>query len=219
MHSENNSSRCTMQPVTISGVDDDDAPHPFTLLAKRAEIRKKFEGKCPPKYRDSDWSHPNLLPFRPQIDRVLAWRPEEPKGLFLRGETGRGKTRSAWALLDRLSSGGVDFVYFHSTEFFEKLSEQISYGRSDANRWITGVASLPVVFIDEFGRDGLLKSQEAWAADHFLYFIEHRLSHDLSGLILTTNLTAADIAEQQGAQAAKPLIRRLTELCEVIQFE
>ena len=78
--------------------DGEAATLAFLADARKRDAIARFESAVPPAMRESDWAHAAMAPNRAQIDRVLAHQVGA-KGLLLSGRTGRGKTRSMWALM------------------------------------------------------------------------------------------------------------------------
>ena len=159
-----------------------------------------------------------MTPNRAQIERVLAHQVGA-KGLLLSGRTGRGKTRSIWALMRRLACDEArDVRYFHAQDWFATLQGCLNYGRDDARGWVDAVARRPVVFIDDLGQEAIQTARSDWAMSWFMRFLDIRVSERLP-LYVTTNLDAQGIAER-GASSVRgdPMVRRLIEICEPIKF-
>jgi len=218
------------QPMSelLSGVIPADfKPPPVDLeaasLAYVAEARKRdaiarYELVVPTAMRESDWTHPSLVPNREQIARVLSHQVTH-KGLLLTGRTGRGKTRAMWALLRRLACDEArDVRYFHAQDWFSTLQSYLNFGRDDARGWVDAVARRPVIFIDDLGQEAMHTARSEWAMSWFLRFLDIRVSERLP-LYITTNLDAQGIAER-GASSVRgdPMVRRLIDLCEPIRF-
>lgn len=192
----------------------------YLAAAKRQAAIERFTQDCPPAYLESDWNHPGLQPYALQIRRVLSWQPS-PKGLLLAGPTGRGKTRSLFALYDRLvREGAHDTRYWHANDWFSRLGEEVRFGKDDAAAWVEAVASRAIVILDDVGQEAVLNAKADWAAAHFFRFLDLRLASSLP-LIATTNLGADEIASRfspGNAVRGDPLVRRLLDLCEVVKF-
>ena len=159
-----------------------------------------------------------MIANRAQIERVLAHQVGA-KGLLLSGRTGRGKTRSMWALMRRLAHDEArDIRYFHAGDWFATLQGCLTYGRDDARGWVDAVARRPIVFIDDLGQEAIQTARSEWAMSWFMRFLDIRVSERLP-LYVTTNLDAQGIAER-GASSVRgdPMVRRLIEICEPIKF-
>jgi DNA replication protein DnaC len=176
---------------------------------------------CPSEYRESDWNHPRLAPWKAQIERVLAWQPVQGgKGLLLSGPTGRGKTRSLWALLKRLQCDDArDVGVWKAVDWFAALSRHLNYGRDDAAGFVRACAQRTILVIDDLGQEAVDRSREGWSRAWFFDLLDTRLSEGRHTLI-TTNLSANRIAGDGAGDdiRGEPLVRRLIELCEVVHF-
>lgn len=187
----------------------------------RARIRtaraQQWLQACPSELQASNWSHPRLTPCRAQIDRVLA-REWGKKGLLLSGQTGRGKSRSMWGLLKRLMcEEGRDVGIWRAVEWFAHLQAQVNYGRDDAQGFIRACARRPLLVMDDLGQEAIASSRQDWAKAWFLAMLDERLGEGRP-MLITTNLSSAQMAAGQSDVRAEPLVRRLLELCEVVKF-
>ena len=206
-------------PVGFSATpfDGEAATLAFLAEARKRDAIARFDSAVPPAMRESDWGHAELL-NRAQIERVLAHQVGA-KGLLLSGRTGRGKTRSMWALMRRLAHEEArDIRYFHAQDWFSSLQACLTYGRDDARGWVDAVARRPVVFVDDLGQEAIQTARSEWAMSWFMRFLDIRVSERLP-LYVTTNLDAQGIAER-GASSVRgdPMVRRLIEICEPIKF-
>ena len=198
--------------------DGEAASAHFLAEARKRDAIARFDSAVPPTMRESDWGHAEIVTNRAQIDRVLAHKVGA-KGLLLSGRSGRGKTRSMWALMRRLAHDEArDIRYFHAGDWFATLQGCLNYGRDDARGWVDAVARRPVVYIDDLGQEAIQTARSEWAMSWFMRFLDIRVSERLP-LYVTTNLDAQGIAER-GASSVRgdPMVRRLIEICEPIKF-
>jgi DNA replication protein DnaC len=207
-------------PEGFSGTpfDGEAASAHFLAEARKRDAIARFETAVPPTMRESDWGHAEIVANRAQIDRVLAHQVGA-KGLLLSGRSGRGKTRSMWALMRRLAHDEArDIRYFHAGDWFATLQGCLNYGRDDARGWVDAVARRPIVFVDDLGQEAIQTARSDWAMSWFMRFLDIRVSERLP-LYVTTNLDAQGIAER-GASSVRgdPMVRRLIEICEPIKF-
>ena len=198
--------------------DHERASTDFLAEARKRDAIARFDFAVPPTMRESDWGHAGMAANRAQIELVLAHKVGA-KGLLLSGRTGRGKTRSMWALMRRLAHEEArDIRYFHAQDWFAQLQSCLNYGRDDARGWVEAVARRPVVYIDDLGQEAMQTARSDWAMSWFMRFLDIRVSERLP-LYVTTNLDAQGIAER-GASSVRgdPMVRRLIEICEPIKF-
>ncbi len=207
-------------PEGFSGTpfDGEAATLAFLAEARKRDAIARFDSAVPPTMRESDWGHAGMSANRAQIERVLGHQVGA-KGLLLSGRTGRGTTRSMWALMRRLAHDEArDIRYFHASDWFSQLQACLTYGRDDARGWVDAVARRPIVFVDDLGQEAIQTARSEWAMSWFMRFLDIRVSERLP-LYVTTNLDAQGIAER-GASSVRgdPMVRRLIEICEPIKF-
>jgi len=196
---------------------DPEADTAERLKKARTELWRR---SCPSGLQETNWSHPDLIAYRKQIDRVRTWEVGQ-RGLLLAGRTGRGKSRSLWALLKRLMCEEArDVGVWTAADWFAVLQSYVSYGRDDAQGFVRACAVRPILVIDDLGQEAVMTSRQDWARSHFFALLDQRLGAGLP-MLVTTNLTANQLAGSGRADEIRgePLVRRLMELCEVIKFE
>jgi DNA replication protein DnaC len=193
---------------------------------KRMAASRRFHSGCPPAMRTgvTDWDAPRLAANREVIARVREWRPEPGlarQGLLLSGPTGRGKSRSLFALWERLAlTDGVEVGFWSSREWFSELQRQVDYGRDNAMSFIQRCAAFPVVIIDDLGQEPVIRSRADWAMAWLFGLLDARLER-CRPFICSTNLSADELSPVDTPRAglrADPLIRRLMDLCVVVRF-
>lgn len=205
-------------PKTAPRVDFDARGAEVMAEAKRRDAISCYETAVPKAYRDFHVEHPALKKNGWAVRQVLDWQ-FGPAGMLIAGATGRGKTRSVWALMRRLAyQDGVLARAYHAQDFFSALAGEVKYGRDDAAAWIDRKAWHPVVFIDDWGQEAVLANREDWAQGWWMRFVDLRLERRLP-LIITTNLSEDDVrGNQNSGVRADPLLRRLREICSVVRF-
>ena len=186
----------------------------------RARIRQgliqKYHLMFGPTMRETDWGRVSPANLS-AVKQVREWK-RGSKGLLLTGPTGRMKTRAMVALIGRLmTEDGIDVVAYKAVDWFAKLQGRINYGKDEALGWVEAVAKRPIVYIDDLGQQAVLSTREEWSQGWWFDFCDRRIELGLP-LLVTTNLTAKEIAQSQTEVRGDPLLRRLIELCEPVKF-
>lgn len=185
--------------------------------SRRQDGIRRWQEFFPPAIQATDWAHPSLVPYAGPIAAVLSYKLSA-KGILASGPSGRGKTRSMAALMRRLGQeDGNDVRYWSAVDWFSTLQSCLDYGRDSAQRWVEATASRHVVLFDDYGQEALSTSRRDWAQAWFFHFLDYRVSRQLP-LFVTTNLSAREIMAHSGPARGDPLVRRLLDLCEPIQF-
>lgn len=196
-------------PIAFEGWDAKAARY-LARAKKRAAI-ERWVAAVPYSMRQFDLGRPEYHASRSICGQILAYE-YQPSGLLLSGPSGQGKTRLMWQVMKSLAKAGKYSRYWHASEFFSELQGNIRFGNDDAAGWVKAVANVPVVFIDDFGQEALQNSRSGWCRDWFFRFLDIRSNAGLP-LFLTTNLSAADMAERSSNIQAHPFLRRLLMVC------
>lgn len=162
---------------------------------------------CPPLYRSTD---PARLPAGP-LAAVRRWT-FGPQGLLAVGPTGSGKTRACYLLLHDLHLAGVPLRTFDCAAFGHEVARRFRDG--DGEAWADRLAAhRGVVFLDDLGKVPFTERVEA----ELFALVERRTSHRLP-IIATTNASGSDLEDRLSTDRGAPLVRRLREFCEVVNF-
>ena len=170
------------------------------------ELKEQWKLICPPLYQRTVQSR---LP-KVATDKVLSWK-FGPKGLVLYGGTGKGKTRAAFLLLERLHMSGVKVVVFHGNSFAHQCA--LRFGDFSGEEWIEALSKIDLVFIDDLGKFKLTERVEA----ELFGLIETRMAWDRP-MIFTVNHDGDSLADKMTTDRGEPMVRRLREFCESIKF-
>lgn len=205
-------------PAPAESVDLDEraeAYHRDAILRTRVAY---FEANCPRAYKEFDPSHPTIQRNRACIDAVTGWRAG-PLGILASGETSLGKTRSMFALCKRLLCEDCkDVAIWHAKDWFTELQGNVRYGQDEAAAFVKRTAERPILFIDDYGQEALLRNREEWATGWFFRLLDLRIGNRLP-LLMTTNMSAKQMAEGSRDITGHPLVRRLLELAEPVKFQ
>jgi DNA replication protein DnaC len=184
---------------------------------RRNQREQNFRELCPILYRETDTAR---LPNRAAYRKVMAWK-FGARGLLLVGETGRGKTRSAWKLLDRLY-----LAEERSLRTLDAAGVQLGvareWGKPDtAERWVEKLCAVDVLFLDDLDK---VKFTEAAALA--IYTIFERRPANGRPIIATLNQRGDDLVarltvNERGEQfpgCGAAIVRRMREFCELVEF-
>ena len=183
--------------------------------------RAYFHSNCPRAYLDFDPSHKEIQQNRAQIDRVLAWRYEtcDGRGILASGPTRRGKTRAMYALCKRLlCEEGRDVGMWHAKDWFTELQSCVRYGHDEAGSFVKRTAERRILFFDDYGQEAILRNREDWATGWFFRLLDLRIGNRLP-VLMTTNLTSQQMADNTSDVTSDPLVRRLIDCAKPEKFQ
>ena len=168
---------------------------------------------CPAAFTDTDVKR---LPKK-QLAEAMKWK-YNPRGLLFSGDTGTGKTRTAWELLRRVfvhdrppDLPDRQIAYFSAVRFGNEIVKR--YQSETAVTWLESLYTVELLFIDDFGKNKMTERAET-----DLFGIVDERSMAKLPIIITTNYSSKMLAEALTENRAAPLMRRLREFCEPIQF-
>jgi len=172
--------------------------------AKSAE----WQHLCPLDYRKTDWTDPRLSPICAELAKTWwpAWDQEE-RGLGIVGTTGLGKTRAAYAILQRLHFAGIPVLAIDSISFARAASnyhDDDKIEKSSARDLLRRAQTTKVLLLDDIGKEPA--TPRAASALHELLELRNR-NH--LPLIWTTERSGDDLAPMFGTNYADGIIRRL----------
>jgi DNA replication protein DnaC len=140
--------------------------------------------------------------------------------VFLWGPCGTGKSHLACGLLinlfaDRLQFEGSrwkrpDARFVGCAEFLFELKESIGSGDSDFSL-IEDLLKTDALLIDDFAACRLTEN----ARDVLSFMVAKIYSHKESGVIITTNFSLEEIAEEVDDRTAS----RIAEMCEIVKLD
>lgn len=177
--------------------------------SRRLEAAAKIEADR--RSKEADWA--KLCPF-PDTDperlpkwlRAAAkWKPEDGN-LILRGDTGQGKTRTAWLLLRRQHGAGRRFMALTHSELCRKLIGAMKGGGLED--YFETLAQTPLLLIDDLGNGSASEFQSGQLFD----LIDARHLAKLP-TIITTQYGLGELAGRCVPQRADAFDRRLLARC------
>lgn len=176
--------------------------------ARSAEREAKWNTICPPLYRNTDLSHPDLS--RAALACVSGWNME--RGIGLVGGSGKGKTRLLFIALRRaFDAGNVVRVYTHNK--FSKLVMDAFMGdsRAEAARDLAALRKTDYLMIDDLGKAPSTERADAEMEE----LVEHRVSHSLP-ILWSANAGGGWLEARFGPDRGPALVRRLAQFCECV---
>jgi DNA replication protein DnaC len=193
-----------------------DASFERSLADWTRDAEASWRAFLPPLFKGNDLGFKALSGNRREIRTVVEWKPGS-RGLFLSGPSGSGKTRSLIALAERLSVGELrPFTWLWQAELNRSINAD-SVPAEFMER-MDRAAKAPLLFLDDFGKFATLGSRTGLLLGEIEALIDRRHRECLP-LLLSTNLRAEDFQKTFGAISAEPVLRRLTEMCDVVQFK
>lgn len=192
--------------------------------ARAADRLARWKHDVGDKYQETDWTQPSVARFYDKSREVMEWQ-FGAKGMLIAGPSGRGKSRAVAQLYRRLAiEEKRDVRYFHASDWFSILGENVRYGVDDARKFVNRQAEVPLFIMDDLGQQARVsKEKEEHAQAWFFRFLDIRRAEGRP-VIITTNLSAVEIAADPLFANRRnirrdPLLVRLFDLCEVVSYE
>lgn len=177
----------------------------------REEAWAKF---CPKEFRltteaGGNTSLARLELEQPKTKDLLAWKG--PRGLILRGPSGKCKTRAMWRLVRRLWIEGSKTYVLTAGQFDRQCRD--AGGNFTLTSWFNRLAEVYVFVLDDLGKGQWTPATEATWFD----LVDER-TRENRPIIVTTNDTGETLADRMSPERAEALIRRLRDYCDTIVF-
>ena len=167
-----------------------------------------FESICPMLYQDTDPNHPGM-PEPSKLTHMLNWK-YGPRGLVVRGKTRRGKTRSVWLLMKKMTLENRSVYALTSNEFATECAD--AHGGGYAGAWMIELVEADIVFIDDLGKSKLTERVEA-----SLFELIERRTRDLKPIIFTTNFTTGnELLATMSTDRGPAIVSRIREFCDSV---
>lgn len=205
------------EPMTIPvPVCDDCAPlvtehyHQGEAIESRdVTLTPQWDELCPMRFREA-LEMPELPPRidRAAFRRVADWQ-WSPRGLYVVGPTGTGKTTAFWSLARKLELEGTKPVILRAIE----LGRQLSTAARDLKD-VQHLCRCRVLMIDDLGKEKANPAMSSLLSEVFDARYGDRLP-----VIVTTRFSSKELRERfNEASIGEDICRRLYELCEGVQF-
>jgi len=180
------------------------------LVLRSANMRAEaWRRICPADFLDTQ---PHKLPRPSLLQRVLSWQ-YGPHGLLLHGETGLGKSRCAWKLLEREHKSG------RSVRALDAKAA-LDYGALFAkscdvpNDWLDRLINADVLLFDD-----VFKSRLTDSFEQALFVIVTQRTEQKRPLLVTCNDVGDSLLVRMSPDRGPALIRRLREFTQDVAFE
>lgn len=148
------------------------------------------------------------------VQQVLEWEYGW-RGLFIIGPTGHGKTRAVFQMLRRMKEQGRTIGVLDGIQFASACTAAFGNDVS-LDRWLREMVSYDILFIDDLAKRFTPATQQG------LFAVLDRRTSRRKPVIITINISGDAleqmIAEDQRANLAGPIRRRLRDYCEVAVF-
>lgn len=146
---------------------------------------------------------------RSYVERFLEFR-ELHKGLLLFGEKGVGKSYAAACMANALINRGRR-VYMTN---FSRIANELQNSFSGRNAYLDELCSADLLIIDDFQAE----RNTEYMREVVFTVIDARYNTGLP-LIITSNITAADIKEYDKDRNTARIISRLLEMCHPVEVK
>ena len=174
--------------------------------ARLLALGYRWSQVCPPLFRDTD---PNKLPLPDIYSHAMQW--DAVGGLLLKGPTGTGKTRTAYQILKHLLYQDKRVMAYDFIQFGREASEAAF--SNNVSKWIHPIETVDVLLLDDIGKKKMTSSSE----EAFFDIINTRMVNGLA-TILTCNMSGEELQRAMSPDRGVPLVRRLREYCQVVNF-
>ena len=167
-------------------------------------------------YKDDKNRVPIIKYFKEFMDNYN--NEEKPKGVYLNGSFGSGKTYLVAALFNEMAKKGVKSVLVYYPEFLRNLKANF---QSDYNEKFNYVRKVPLLLLDDIGAENCSN----WSRDEILGpLLQYRMENHLP-TFFTSNLTIEELEKNLSITSpgidnvkARRIIERIKQLTDDIEM-
>lgn len=177
-------------------------------------LNEKVQALIPAQFQDTTRDR---IPNQKAWDKAMAWQ-YNPRGLILHGGSGRGKSRTAWALLKRECELNRTVVGISHSDFSFLVTHFSS--AHEAKQWTEIVCACDLLLIDDLCKAELTKDKDSRArqSEDILWLIlEKRWNNNLPN-VFTSEFTGDYLKDRFSPEKGTALVRRLREFQDAIHF-
>lgn len=169
---------------------------------------EKWKARCPSEFLSVDVSK---LPNKVAYEKVIAW--DRKRSLLLCGKSRTGKTRSLWALAGKLFMSNRAIHVVEPIDLGIRLAAAFGRDMTQAEKMIDRWLQTSYLFLDDPFKAKLTERVQ----EVLFEIIDFRCARNRP-MVLTTNDTGKTLEARMDEDRAAPLIARLREFCDVINF-
>lgn len=158
---------------------------------------------------------PNRLPavMLPHFEDVLAWHPDNPKGIGFIGKSRTAKSKVLFELGRRLYIRGQDVYPTSGIEFAEKVQAQVN-DRGEFEQYIHRVKNCKILILDDADKCRFTEAVEA--AYYGMLETRRRFQRPV---LASVNINGKQMAASATENRGEPIVNRLRDLCEIIELK
>lgn len=162
---------------------------------------------CPEEFVSVDR---RLLPDPDLFARVQAWA-YGPRGLVVAGETGMGKTRACWALLQREFLAGHSACALSAFDL-ARWPAKVMNDSALADATLKRLARMDILCLDD-----PFKSRLTPTVEELLFVALDERTSRRRPTLFSFNDSAATLLERLSTDRAKAFLRRIRDFCDVVK--
>ncbi|NQU42055.1 ATP-binding protein [bacterium] len=173
---------------------------------ERARIPDRFRGKNFGNFKTANKARRDVLQAAEAYVSSFNFQNGSPKGLIMRGVVGCGKTHLAVAILQAIIAKGYTGLYYNMPDLLSDIRATYDDRSPLSEHEILLEVNEPdLLVLDDLGAE---KTAD-WINDR-LYLIVNRRYENCRPILVTTNLSMAELGEKLGER----IVSRLCELSE-----
>lgn len=189
---------CTEKHDATPVAPDPDREEAWKVACPEAEFRTIAEGGA----TDVRRLHRDCS----RLEQITSWQ-YGAKGLLIRGDTGKCKTRAVWRVLRAMFDQGKTFAVLSSGRFAREAMD--AQGKFTLSEWFDRLAKVHVFVLDDLGKS----KWSEWVWGQFFELIDERHKNHRPYIVTTNETSTTMKAKCVDPATWEPLNRRLTEDC------
>lgn len=181
-------------------------------IRKRIKLRNERQARYSKAFPFRAETRFDEIPFKDKAAVMTEFHVNR-ESVTLIGESGRGKTRLAWALLEPPFLEGAEVRVFTHAKLKSALHTATGKGASAVAALVDALCKVDILLLDDLGKADMARGESGLQIEEATFqILDARIGMKSVRTILTTNDVGETLVARMTPDRGRPLVRRIQEL-------